>query len=353
MDGSVVVPLVSRWRLRSRVLVAVTAFCASCCVEPAFSQAAFISSASRSTPPSTSAFVASVAVSSCFSTCTTFSDTSRFTVASFLSAMHFLASPSCLVTASNLVCISESWSVVILEDFSESRLAANRFMARKVFAPPTAACDAWSAASRLLSAALASSTVCSSGGFWKATSASETLPTASSASFTLASDSFSRVSTSIFSVRSFMVATVLSSMSCACFTRGCSFTISSLATPCTRVCVSTNLAMVFRATWASAAACSAAFGPLIADSSPSFFVSPSLASPSLASPSSASSVLGASGASVPSASTMAQTLATFSSAAFSLVCASSIVFFACRRCSTVAESFLYLPTSACAVLSLV
>mmetsp|Transcript_49095 Transcript_49095/g.131395 ORF Transcript_49095/g.131395 Transcript_49095/m.131395 type:complete len:353 (+) Transcript_49095:2455-3513(+) len=188
-DCSPLATFASRWRPSNNVRVAPRTLCASCCAVPAFSQDFFISSASTSVPPSMSALVASTAAATRSSTWTTFSETSRFTVANFLSAMHFLASPRRFDTASNLDCIAVSCSVVDLADFSESRLAARRFIARKVFAPPTAEWAACSAASKSLSALLASSTFCSSGVFRKAASASATFPTESSASFTRVSDS--------------------------------------------------------------------------------------------------------------------------------------------------------------------
>mmetsp|Transcript_132603 Transcript_132603/g.369680 ORF Transcript_132603/g.369680 Transcript_132603/m.369680 type:complete len:242 (-) Transcript_132603:1393-2118(-) len=155
MEESVAMTFASRWRVMRRARVEARAVCASCCAEPALSQLPFISSGPTSAPPSQSTLVAEVAASTFFSTSTTFSATSRFTVASFRSAMPFLASPSFLVTASSRACSSLSCSMVTFADLSESRLAARRFMARKVFAPPTAVWAVDNADSRSLSALLA------------------------------------------------------------------------------------------------------------------------------------------------------------------------------------------------------
>mmetsp|Transcript_117126 Transcript_117126/g.377980 ORF Transcript_117126/g.377980 Transcript_117126/m.377980 type:complete len:555 (-) Transcript_117126:426-2090(-) len=181
----------------------------------------------------------------------------------------------------------------------------------------------------------------SSSALLKGASASATRFTASSASLTLASDSLMRPSAWSFSALSRIVAVVASSFSCSSFTTGCIFAISSLAMPEERDCASRYLASVLTETWASAEACSASFDalPLLDPFSPS--------APSLASDFSSAA------SSEPKASTSSATLAIFSCVALSLPWASSMTFFAARRCSTVEESFLYLPTSAWAVLSLV
>mmetsp|Transcript_3530 Transcript_3530/g.10274 ORF Transcript_3530/g.10274 Transcript_3530/m.10274 type:complete len:549 (-) Transcript_3530:1736-3382(-) len=354
-------------RLSSRFLVAVSTVCAACCALPAFSQAPFISSAAISRSEDAKALVASAAAATLASTSTTFSATSRLTVASFRSTIPFLVSLSFLAAASTRACSSPSCAVAAFMDISDSRFAARRFMARKVFAPPTAVWAPETADSSSASALLASSTW-SSSALLKGSSASTTFFRLSSASLTLASDSFTRPSTASFSDRSRIMRMFSSSFSCDAFTSGCSFAISSLARPWDRDCASRNLLSVFSATCASAAACSAALTGLLGGvfcSASASLAGSSLASPSFL-PSSCSSLPSFSpslpsfssllssflSSSRPSASTSSTTLATFSSVAFSFACASSTDFLAASRSSTVDESFLNLPTSAWAELSL-
>mmetsp|Transcript_95528 Transcript_95528/g.189349 ORF Transcript_95528/g.189349 Transcript_95528/m.189349 type:complete len:334 (+) Transcript_95528:2795-3796(+) len=325
VEASTAMFFASRCRLSIRLRVAARMSCASDWAVPAFSQAPFMPSASNSTFPLVMVLVASSAAATAASTPTSFSATSLLTMASFLSAMLFFVDASFLAAASKDDCKSVSCSKVAFIEFSASRFAAKRFIAKNVFAPPTAACAAVSALSRSANVLLAVSI----GNSWlslsKVASCSATCCKHPSASFTRAADSLTMLSTTIFSDLSRIVITVASSFSWASFTSGCNFASPSLPMLCTRVCVSRYLPRVFKPTCASAAACSASFTEL-----PVF-------SPSASLPCSSST---------PRVSTISDTFATFSSAALSLLLASSTIFLAAIRCSTVEQSFLYLPTSA-------
>mmetsp|Transcript_5307 Transcript_5307/g.12029 ORF Transcript_5307/g.12029 Transcript_5307/m.12029 type:complete len:214 (+) Transcript_5307:2799-3440(+) len=213
MEESVPTTFASRCLLRSNFWFAAIAACASACVVPAFSHLSFMSSAATSSPLSHKAVVASVANSTFFSTSTTFSATSRLTVAIFRSAIPFFVSLSCLATVSRRVCSSASWSAVALAEFSVSLFAARRFMAKKVLPPPTAVWAVCTAVSSSVRALLASSMGMSCDPFMNGVSRSATFWTASSASFTRASESLTMPSTSIFSDLSRILITVASSFS--------------------------------------------------------------------------------------------------------------------------------------------
>mmetsp|Transcript_76974 Transcript_76974/g.193606 ORF Transcript_76974/g.193606 Transcript_76974/m.193606 type:complete len:323 (-) Transcript_76974:2083-3051(-) len=320
--------LASRCLVCKKDLVSWMHTCASCCVVPAFSQAPFMASGAISA----SEVSASVASTACWTFCSaieTLASASRLTVAIFRSAIPFFVSDILLATASRRDCnvVSSSW--VASADASDNRFAAKRFIAKKVLAPPTAVCAACTTESSSANNLLASSTGMSSTPLRKGCSATATLLTLSSASLTRSSDSFMIPSTIIFSDFSFIEAIISFSFSWASSILGFILAISSLARPDARVCESRNLPAVFSATWASAAALSAALAVFLPAS--------------LEEDASASSML----------LTNSEAFSTFSSAALTLAAASSMTFLAANLPSTLPQSFLYLPTSACAVLSLV
>mmetsp|Transcript_102600 Transcript_102600/g.313755 ORF Transcript_102600/g.313755 Transcript_102600/m.313755 type:complete len:734 (-) Transcript_102600:1197-3398(-) len=296
---------------------------ASCCVVPAFSQAAFMASGASS-PPVTSACVASTAAATFCSKAATLDSASRFTVAILRSAMPRFTSLIFFAAASSRVCSPVSSSVAAFAAPSERRLAASRFIAKKVFAPPVAVWAACPACSKAVMSLLASSIGMSSTPLRKGSSAAVTFSTASSASLTRSSDSLTMPSTTTRSVRSFRAATVAWSFLSASARRPRIFSISSLPRPCVRFWLSKKRPAVLSATVASAAWASHSFPPFLA------------ASPS-----------GCSG----SASASSATRATFSSAATIFDVASSITRLAASRCSTLPQSFLYFATSADAPLS--
>mmetsp|Transcript_9872 Transcript_9872/g.26334 ORF Transcript_9872/g.26334 Transcript_9872/m.26334 type:complete len:283 (-) Transcript_9872:2525-3373(-) len=238
MAESAAMTLTSFCRESRSSRVADRSLAAACWAVPAFSQAAFISSGPILPTPSANSLVAAAACFTFSSTTTTFSATSLFTVASFRSAMPRFVSVSLLAAASSLACSSPSASEAVFTDCSDRRFAARRFIARKVFAPPTEVWAACTSDSRSESALLASSTGRSSD-FAEGASASETFSTASSASFTRWVDSVTMRSTVIFSAFTFITATVASSFPRASSSSGVSFEIASWATPGERVCDST------------------------------------------------------------------------------------------------------------------
>mmetsp|Transcript_115413 Transcript_115413/g.246656 ORF Transcript_115413/g.246656 Transcript_115413/m.246656 type:complete len:301 (+) Transcript_115413:2733-3635(+) len=204
---------------------------------PAFSQEAFITSVSWIATAEI-AWIATIAVSTFFSTSPTMPPTSRLTVASFLSAMPFFTSASFFAEASRRSCSLLSSSMVRAADDSASLLAARRFMARKVFAPPTAAWAPCTPDSRSVIPRLSSSTGRSSAPLMKGASISSSFFTRPSASSTRSAVSLMMPSTTNFCDCSRIVAMVASSLSCNSFKRGFNFSISSLTMPCKRICVS-------------------------------------------------------------------------------------------------------------------
>mmetsp|Transcript_59208 Transcript_59208/g.171635 ORF Transcript_59208/g.171635 Transcript_59208/m.171635 type:complete len:818 (+) Transcript_59208:2822-5275(+) len=328
---STAMSLASRCLLCRKLFVSFMDSDAACCVVPAFSQAAFIASGARSAAPEIRACVASTASATKASMAATRDSASRLTVAIFRSAMPFLTSAIFFATTSSLDCSAVSSSEASFEELSESRFAASLFMARKVFAPPMAVCAAAAAASRASMCLLASSTGISSTPRMKGSSAAWTFSTETSASLTRSSDSLMRASTTSFSERSFMVATVASSLCCASVSRAWSFSTSSFARLDARL--SRKREAVLMDTCASAAEASAAFV--------AFFVASAPPSP----PSELSLE--------PMASAASHTLTTLSSAAATFAAASSRMRLAASFCSTLPHIFLHLATSAWAALSLV
>mmetsp|Transcript_112809 Transcript_112809/g.329648 ORF Transcript_112809/g.329648 Transcript_112809/m.329648 type:complete len:318 (+) Transcript_112809:2398-3351(+) len=236
--------------------------------------------------------------------------------------MPFLMSASFFERPSRRAWSAFSSSLHFVEALSESRLAARRFMAMKVLVPPTTVCAAAAAASSSPRAAVA----CSSGrspSMRNGASASETLRTLSSASFTRPSDSATMPLTTFCSARARMAARDWSSWSWTSLMRARSFMSSSFAAFWERDCVSTYRHTDLSVTWHSLAAVSAAFAASSPASSPS------------------------------SAATIAPTFLTDSSAAAILAFDSSTTRLAAKRCSHVEASFRHLVTSVCAELILV
>mmetsp|Transcript_23034 Transcript_23034/g.66119 ORF Transcript_23034/g.66119 Transcript_23034/m.66119 type:complete len:874 (-) Transcript_23034:1251-3872(-) len=319
--------LASTCRLWRKLFVSEIEAEALCSFIPAFSHAAFISSGVNSEARATKDFVASTNSATIFSISLTLASTSRFKVTFFLSAMAFFTSVVFLAATSMRDCIAVSCSVATFADASVSRLAARRFMAKKVFAPLTAVFAAVAAASRSAMCFAASSKGTSSTPRRNGSSAALSFSTLASASLTRSSDSLMIASTMIFSDLCFIAATVVSSFSWDCFNRACNLSISSLETPSRRFWFSKDRVAVLMETCASAAADSATLVAFL------------LASASLASrPRS-------------KASHASPTLTTFSSTPAILVWASSTAFLAAMRESMLAETFLCLPTSAWAALS--
>mmetsp|Transcript_63313 Transcript_63313/g.176124 ORF Transcript_63313/g.176124 Transcript_63313/m.176124 type:complete len:387 (-) Transcript_63313:1930-3090(-) len=261
-----------------------------------------------------------------FSAASTFSSTPAIRAATSLrTAPAFFSTMPLFVSVNVLAAVSRrSWSFVntsVVDCFAASakRLAARRFIARKVLAPPIAEFAEEIDASRVVRAVPSSSAGKSS--FSRGASASTTFDTVSSAAFTRCCASSLIVRTCAFSAISFMEVTALSKASCDACKRGRNFSISSFAGP-ERVDNSMCFATLLRVAAASAAAVSLALR--------SFSVGADAA---------------------PNSSAAFVTTEAFASAASSFVVTLSTAFFAAMRVSTPAAIFLYLVTSDWAWLS--
>mmetsp|Transcript_151923 Transcript_151923/g.487582 ORF Transcript_151923/g.487582 Transcript_151923/m.487582 type:complete len:212 (-) Transcript_151923:2270-2905(-) len=201
---------------------------AACCALPAPSHNLLTSDVSNEIF-SAKAFVASTASSTFFSAIATLPSPSRFTVAILRSVIPRFVAVTFFATTSNRPCKFDSSSAVLAADVSERRFAAKRFMAKNVFAPPTAVCATLTAASSSMSNLLKSSGSMSSTPFKKGSSAAATFWKLSSASLMRSSDSLTMPSMTIFSDVSFMVLIIALKLSCASAALCRIFSISSLA----------------------------------------------------------------------------------------------------------------------------
>mmetsp|Transcript_15845 Transcript_15845/g.34664 ORF Transcript_15845/g.34664 Transcript_15845/m.34664 type:complete len:258 (-) Transcript_15845:1108-1881(-) len=135
-DASAERPLASRCRERTKLRAASTAAAASFWLEPALSQAFFMASGDISSSLA-KPFVASTASSTFVSAVATDAATSLRMVEALRFDMPCFVSAKALAAALRRSCKAPRASPVDSLTPSPRRLAARRFIARKVFAPPT------------------------------------------------------------------------------------------------------------------------------------------------------------------------------------------------------------------------
>mmetsp|Transcript_85510 Transcript_85510/g.245571 ORF Transcript_85510/g.245571 Transcript_85510/m.245571 type:complete len:244 (-) Transcript_85510:1907-2638(-) len=204
------------------------AFFAAACVEPAFSQAAFMASGAMS-PPETSTSVASCAALTNSLTSFILASTSCLAIWCLRLERLALISDNFLFAVSTRSCSLARPSAPLAAEASARRLHANFFIATNVLAAPTATCAARSLASRASKALAAWAGAGHSSPVRKGASASCAACTSASASLHFASVSDRSFCTSACSVIIFSTPCAAATLPVEAATRSWSLPTSSRA----------------------------------------------------------------------------------------------------------------------------